>query len=377
MLATTAYLVRGLQLFLGTSKRATTERAEEMGAENDNIPLTEPNRAWSTVSEESHANGSTVLPAFPPPTQDPSNPRGLNSNQVPAHADTQEVLATTILRQNPIPLTRQQRWAAWVNLHLDTLTYAIIFIFAGLPVYIAIGYAMPIQLSLSILAYQAALALPQTWKRFLHPVLMSSAITIIGIWILALCRHETLQDGLHAYSTKTKYLQLWSGSSKTLPMPGVGDIFSSVLDASIVALALPMFQFRNELQRHFLAIVLPNIAISIASLFGYPALCYAIGIESKRSLSFAARSLTLALATPATTNLGGDLNLVAVLCIMSGILGVLMGPVMLRWLKIPEGESILQPERTTYELGRAEVRDTRGRSGEGRRGERVGLVYTY
>jgi len=88
----------------------------------------------------------------------------------------------------------------------------------------------------------------------------------------------------------------------------------------------------------FLSIIIPNLVISIASLFGYPALCYAIGISSKRSLAFAARSLTLALATPATANLGGDLNLVAVLCIMSGILGVLVGPAMLKWLRIPEGE---------------------------------------
>ena len=88
----------------------------------------------------------------------------------------------------------------------------------------------------------------------------------------------------------------------------------------------------------FLSIIIPNLVISIASLFGSPALCYAIGISSKRSLAFAARSLTLALATPATANLGGDLNLVAVLCIMSGILGVLVGPAMLKWLRIPEGE---------------------------------------
>lgn len=66
-------------------------------------------------------------------------------------------------------------------------------------------------------------------------------------------------------------------------------------------------------------------------------MCAAIGISPTRSLSFAARSLTLALATPATTNLGGDLNLVAVLCIMSGVLGVLIGPSLLKWLKIPEG----------------------------------------
>src|SRR5450432_11426 len=36
----TAYMVRFLQWLLGSSKRATVERAEEMGNEDDGIPLT-------------------------------------------------------------------------------------------------------------------------------------------------------------------------------------------------------------------------------------------------------------------------------------------------------------------------------------------------
>jgi putative effector of murein hydrolase len=99
-----------------------------------------------------------------------------------------------------------------------------------------------------------------------------------------------------------------------------------------------MFSYRQELKRHFFAIVIPNVTISIGSLFGYPALCYAIGISSKRSLAFAGRSLTLALATPATKNLGGDVNTNAALAIMSGILGVLVGQRILELLKIPEGQ---------------------------------------
>lgn len=64
-----------------------------------------------------------------------------------------------------------------------------------------------------------------------------------------------------------------------------------------------------------------------------------IGISPGRSLSFPSRSLTLALATPATQNLGGDLSLVAVLCILSGIMGVLIGPQLLDLLRIPQGKS--------------------------------------
>lgn len=108
---------------------------------------------------------------------------------------------------------------------------------------------MPTQLTLTVLAYFAALALPPKWRRFLHPVMVSSALAILGIWILASCRWDTLQDGLGAYSTTTRYIQLWDGRSG-LRKPGAGDVFGSILDVSIVALALPMFQYRKELNRH-------------------------------------------------------------------------------------------------------------------------------
>lgn len=109
-----------------------------------------------------------------------------------------------------------------------------------------------------------------------------------------------------------------------------------------------MYPVTNVAQ--FLPVILPNVSVSIASLLGYPAFCHAIGIAPARSLSFASRSLTLALAQPATQNIGGDLSLVAVLCITSGIMGVLFGPALLKYLKIPEGNSVvtLEPKRQLH-----------------------------
>ena len=351
MLSATAYLVRGLQVVLGSSKRAITERAEEMGAEDDDIPLTnnngqnlEINSVMTTATtpstprlslSEDLANGIIA----PQRAQDPSLVRGTGG---PPESDVQSSTTTMTTRgvlQAPFPLTRAQRWAFFINNNLDRLTYLILFLLIGLPIYYTIGYAMPAQLSFNILSYFAALSLPPKYKQFLHPVLVSSAITVLGIWILGLIRGDSLDHILDTYKTGTNYLSLWNGHH--IPMPGAGDVFGSVLDASIVALALPMYNYRHELQRHFFAIVIPNVVVSIGSLFGYPALCYAIGISSKRSLAFAARSLTLALAIPATRNLGGDLNTVAALAIMSGILGVLIGPRMLKLLRIPEGEFLL------------------------------------
>ena len=340
----TAYIARFLQLIVGASKRAITERAEEMGNESDAIPLADltPRRhnsettltsEWSSPSFPDESTNDLVAPQR---AQDPSQIRGTGG---PPESDTpnHNVVRSQIL-QSPLPLTRPQRWAAFVNSNFDRLTYLILFLFVGLPIYYSTGYAMPAQLTFNILAYFTALSLPARWRQFLHPVLLSSGITILGVWILGLIRGDSLDTSLNAYKTGTTYLHLWHGE-KHLKMPGAGDLLVSVLDASIVALALPMFSYRLELKRHFFAIVIPNVAVSIGSLFGYPALCYAIGISAKRSLAFAGRSLTLALATPAVKNLGGDANTVAALAIMSGILGALIGGRVLDWLKIPEGAS--------------------------------------
>lgn len=262
MIAVTAYLVRGLQLLLGTSKRGVTERAEEMGNENDSIPLTQRDEsiASSIASPDASFASMEALPLPPTSAQDPSTVRGTGGP--PAEpSDLQETLSTIIIRQDPTPLTRAQRMAAAMSKNLDTITYTVIFIFVGIPIYYSTSYAMPMHLCLSVLAYFAALALPTNYKRVLHPVLVSSAIIIPSIWILALTRRSTLYDGLEAYSAKTNYLQLWS-NQKNLAKPGAGDVFSSVLDASIVSLALPMFQYRAELRRHVPTLHFPPLSLN-------------------------------------------------------------------------------------------------------------------
>lgn len=344
MLATTAYFTRGLQLLLGSSKRAVVERAEEMGSEDDDIPLTQSSRnthlpeATSTLDLASQSMPDQDI-TLPSRAQDPSQVRGTGGPPQSEPPATSPSRRPPPLQDPPSP-SRPERWAAIANLHLDTLTYFLLFILIGLPIYYSTSYTMPAHLPVSVLTYFLALSLPSRYKRVIHPVLLSSALTIILIWILALSNHSTLRASLKSYSTKTRYIQLFSGQGPHLPPPGAGDIFSSLLDVSIVALALPMFNYRAELKRHFPSIILPNILIATGSLFGYPALCHALGIAPPRALSFASRSLTLALATPATQNIGGDLQLVAVLCIMSGVMGVLVGPALLKWMRIPEDDYV-------------------------------------
>jgi putative effector of murein hydrolase len=345
MMALAAYLTRFLQLLLGTTKRAQAQRAEELHRDVvEDIPLREPTSLFdrSRATSISHAASDLSLAQLAEPPQLRVQDRHYDNNtQAQAlEAPSTRPPSPVLPPQDPGSPARVERYAAQLSRLADTITFAFVLIFVGIPVYFATTVTLPLHLAISVLAYQAATRLvPVSYLRFLHPVLVSSLVTVLVIWAFAAMDGVSLRAALQSYRTGTNYRALLrlGDEQADLSQPGAGDIFSSLLDASIVSLALPMFQYRRELRSHFVPIIVPNVSISVASLLAYPPLCYAIGISATRSLAFASRSLTLALATPATENLGGDTNTVAALAIISGIFGVLTGPRLLAWMKIPEG----------------------------------------
>lgn len=349
--ALSAYSVRGIVLLIGNSKKAEVARAEELGEHQDDIPLsrvsTPPySRRTSSDYGESTPDGSpntsTPFLVQPPRAQNPDYVTGTGGPPIPesTRLSSETISPLSILRHDAPLQTRAEKWAAFIISQLDLLTYAALMVFIGIPVYYGLGYAMPLQLCISIITYEVATMLPLRWKTYLHPILVSSASTVLVIWVFALTRRESLSDGLHAYSTGVKYTKLWSGAAIAGTLPGAGDILSSIIDVSIIALALPMFQYRHELQKNFLAIIIPNTIWPLASLFGYPAFCYAIGIAPTSSLAFGARTLTLALGQIVVANVGGNMNVGTPLAIFSGIFGVLIGNQILKFLRIPEDDYI-------------------------------------
>ncbi|SPO06405.1 uncharacterized protein DNG_09094 [Cephalotrichum gorgonifer] len=363
MMAVAAYMTRGLQLLLGSSKRAVIERAEEMGNETNDLLLTSvppadrsqpsSNPETPTISAVPSSASLNMMALSPPPRSQTPLHLFQEDNRRESHVN--ETLAVTLSSttqltlpaQAPLPPPRAQVWAAWLIGHVDLVVYAALFLFVGIPVYFATGYAMPAHLAFTVLCYFAAMSVAPKWRQYLHPVLVTALFGCLGIWALAALHAAALtpatgtsiRDALSPFRTGVTYQHLWSNRGGD-ERPGAGDIFATVLDAAIVALALPMYQYRRELRANFVAIIAPSAALSVASLFGYPAVCYAVGIEARRALAFAARSLTLALATPAVENLGGDKNTVAAVAIMSGIIGAVLGEKMLRLLRIPTDDYI-------------------------------------
>ena len=234
-----------------------TERAEELGARIDDIPLTEPHDEDNGPDNARSRNASNVplleaedVIQEPEHTQDPSTISGTGGPPSHEQADALSLAPVSTrltTRQSGLPLTRAQNWATMINTRLDIFTCLSLLFLIGLPIYFTTGYALPAQLPVNILAYFLALELPPIWRRYLHPALVASVITIVGVYILTACHGDDFTTGLEQYRTRTNYLKLFAGHDT--PKPGAGDVLSSVLDVSIVALAMPMYQYRAELKR--------------------------------------------------------------------------------------------------------------------------------
>ena len=327
----TAYTSRALQLWLGKPRKAGSVRSHESEKENEELPVAikSADSSDSSMSDEKQSGDVDPmedLDGMHEPLRD-----GTRNSQC---LDIET--ASTVVNESPKTRTRPERWADSVMLYLDIFIYLFLFIFIGMPVYYATGYTMPIFLCFNILMYFGANAIPPKIKRVAHPVLVTSLFTVLGLWVMALTQHHSLDEGLHRYQTQARYLQYFRGQHG-LPLPGAGDILDSILDASIVSLAMPMYQYRKDLYHFFIAISVPTLALAVPSLFGYPPLCLTLGISAARSLSMAPRSVTLALAQISAANLGGDMAAISPIAVVSGISGAIFGPSILRMLRIPKG----------------------------------------
>lgn len=226
-----------------------------------------------------------------------------------------------VLEQELI-VDRKTRIAEFIQMRFDYMVFTVLFI-VSLPIYYAVGYEMPLQLAISIFTFLFMLnAPPPKWKRYLHPVLCSVALSWLFYFIFAIIKGQNFLDSLEEYKTGITYLKLFNHRDSTQP-PGAGDIFSTLMDVSIVSLSIPMYTYRMDLKHHFFALLPPILLMSFGCFFVYPPLCYHLGISPARSIGFAGRSITLALGTPFVAALDGSQPLMAVTTVVSGIIGAL------------------------------------------------------
>ncbi|AIZ34045.1 LrgB family protein [Pseudomonas sp. K1(2024)] len=107
-----------------------------------------------------------------------------------------------------------------------------------------------------------------------------------------------------------------------------------VLGPVTVAFAVPIWQQRAMLARHWPALLLGMLAGSLASIGSSWGLAHLLALDDAVSRSLLPRSITTPFAMPMAHDLGGVPELTAVFVLFTGVLGALFGGVLLKVLPL-------------------------------------------
>lgn len=108
----------------------------------------------------------------------------------------------------------------------------------------------------------------------------------------------------------------------------------AVLGPVTVAFAVPIWQQRQMLIRHWPALLLGMLAGSAASMGSSFALARALALDNSVTLSLLPRSITTPFAMPLAHDLGGVPELTAVFVMFTGVFGAMLGGILLKWLPL-------------------------------------------
>lgn len=162
--------------------------------------------------------------------------------------------------------------------------------------------------TITILIYLAAKSfhrlLPRWWTA---PLAVTPAVLIA----LVLLAHEDYSD----YIRGTHWLVL-------------------LLGPATVAFAVPIFEQRALIRRHWPALLLGMVAGSAAAMLSAWGLATLLGVGGELRLSLLPRSISTPFAMTVSGDIGGVPDLTAVFVVFTGVLGAALGEGMLRWLPL-------------------------------------------
>ncbi|KAM7182907.1 hypothetical protein V8F33_013938 [Rhypophila sp. PSN 637] len=132
--------------------------------------------------------------------------------------------------------------------------------------------------------------------------------------------HDILGD-LQTNSPLSRRIAHLGTNATDAPM-AAGDVALTILNAGLVAWGLKLYEYRRQLlSRAGLTVFLVSSLLALGNMVLGPLLVHRIGLRPASSdLAFAARSVTIALASPVMAILKGDDGLNAAMVVISGIL---------------------------------------------------------
>ncbi len=166
-----------------------------------------------------------------------------------------------------------------------------------------------LHLTLTLVAFQVADLLWQKSGRnpLLNPV-MISVVLLVGLLLITGTSYETYFEG--------------------------AQFVHFLLGPATVALAIPLYRQFDRVRRSALALLVSLLAGSLTAMVSAIGLGLLLGASQDTLVSLAPKSVTAPVAMGISEQLGGLPSLTAVLVILTGISGAMLGPVVLSRLGI-------------------------------------------
>ncbi len=168
-----------------------------------------------------------------------------------------------------------------------------------------------LHLTLTLLAYLCGVKLHQ-WSgqsALANPVVIAIAL-LVGLLIM----------------TETPYARYFEGAQ----------FIHFLLGPATVALAVPLYQHFGRIRAQLVPIIAGLLAGSLTAIVSATGLVWLLSGSRETLVSMAPKSATTPVAMGIAEQLGGLPALTAVLVIMTGIIGAVTGPLLLRWLRIDD-----------------------------------------
>jgi Putative effector of murein hydrolase len=107
-----------------------------------------------------------------------------------------------------------------------------------------------------------------------------------------------------------------------------------LLQPAIVAFALPLYKHYEILKKYFIEIVLSVLAGTFSAFLSSALLGLGANFQRQIIVSLAPRSVTTPIAIDVSNNLGGIPSLTAGFVIITGLMGLIIGPLLIRLLNL-------------------------------------------
>lgn len=154
----------------------------------------------------------------------------------------------------------------------------------------------------------------QVYQRFrqtawLHPTILGAGLVIVAL--------KSLQLDYEAYRQSV-------------------DLLYFLLGPATVALAIPLYQQRHLIRKAAAPLLLTTaVGASIASLIAL-ALAWSLGGSETLLRSLASKSITTPIAIAVSESIGGLASIAAGAVVFTGVIGIIIGPKILNWMKIED-----------------------------------------